>query len=70
MSKLKITLVRSTIGRQKKQKATVESLGLRKMHHSVIKPDNPQIRGMVEAVRHLVSVEPVEEGEANGTQTA
>ena len=51
VSKLKITLVRSTSGRQKKQKLTVASLGLRRINQTVIKPDNPAIRGMVEAVR-------------------
>ncbi len=70
MSKLKITLLRSLIGRQKKQRLIVQSLGLRRIRHSVIRPDNPQVRGMIEAVRHLVAVEPIEEGEEHGTETA
>ncbi len=64
MSKqIKITLVKSPIGYNKKQKATVWSLGLRKMHSSVVLTETPQVRGMVNAVSHLVSVEDVE-GEA------
>lgn len=59
MAKLKITLVRSTIGRQKNQIATVEALGLRKIRSVVEKEDNPQIRGMINKVSHLVEVEEV-----------
>ena len=51
--KLKITLVKSTIGAVPKNRKTVEALGLRKLHHSVEMPDNPAIRGMVRQVRHL-----------------
>jgi large subunit ribosomal protein L30 len=57
--KIKITQVRSSISRQKKQKATLAALGLRKMHQSVIKDDIPQIRGMIKVVNHLVRVEDV-----------
>lgn len=56
MGKLKLTLVRSTIGRPKKQKATVEALGLRKMNQTVEKEATPQILGMVKKVEHLLSV--------------
>ena len=59
--KLKITLVKSPIGYSYDQKDTVKRLGLRRMHQSVIKEDIPQIRGMVRKVRHLVSVEEIEE---------
>ncbi len=59
--KLKITLVKSPIGYPYDQKDTVKRLGLRRMHQSVIKEDIPQIRGMVRKVRHLVSVEEIEE---------
>lgn len=59
MAKLQITLVRSLIGRNEKQRATVEALGLRKVHQSVVKDDGPAIRGMVNAVNHLVKVEEV-----------
>lgn len=58
---LKITLKKSAIGYNERQKATVKALGLRKMNSSTIKPDNPQIRGMVKKVIHLVDVEQVGE---------
>lgn len=54
---LRITLVRSTIGRPGDQGRTVASLGLRKLHATVDRPDNPSIRGMVTKIRHLVTVE-------------
>lgn len=54
---LRITLVRSTIGRPSDQGRTVASLGLRKLHSTVERPDNPSIRGMVTKIRHLVKVE-------------
>lgn len=57
MANLKITLVKSPIGALKKHKATVEALGLKKMHDEVIKADNACIRGMVFKVNHLVKVE-------------
>lgn len=60
MEKLKITLVRSLIGRPEDQRATVRALGLRKMHHSVTQDDSPAIRGMLHKVRHLVLVEKAE----------
>lgn len=56
---LKITLVRSTIGYNKRQKRTAEALGLRRLHQSVLKPDNPAIRGMVRKISHLVTIEEV-----------
>jgi large subunit ribosomal protein L30 len=57
---LQVTLVRSAIGFDKTQKATVRALGLRKLHHTVIHTDTPQIRGMIYKVRHLVHVEEVQ----------
>ncbi len=58
MSKmLKITWVKSTIGHIKAQKATIESLGLKKLNQTVIKEDSPQLRGMINKVQHLVTVE-------------
>lgn len=60
MSKqLKITLKRSLIGRPEDQRLTVRSLGLRKTNHTVVKPDNAAIRGMVNKVSHLVEVEEI-----------
>lgn len=54
---LRITLVRSTIGRPADQERTVASLGLRRLHSTVDRPDTPSIRGMVNKIRHLVRVE-------------
>lgn len=59
MSKLKITLVKSKIGRLPNQRATLVALGLRKMQSSVIQENNDVIRGMVNTVHHLVRVEEV-----------
>lgn len=59
MAKLKITLTRSLIGRQKDQRATVKALGLGKMHSSVVQDDNSVIRGMIHKVSHLVTVEEI-----------
>jgi large subunit ribosomal protein L30 len=55
--RLKITLVRSTIGFDKKQAKVVESIGLRRIGHSVELRDTPETRGMIRKVRHLVTVE-------------
>ena len=55
--KLKITLVKSTIGALKDQQATVKALGLKMSNSSVVQPDNACIRGMLFKVRHLVKVE-------------
>lgn len=57
--KLKITLVKSTIGSIPKHKKTVEALGLRKLHKSVEMPNNAAVKGMVDQVRHLVKVEEI-----------
>jgi large subunit ribosomal protein L30 len=59
MSKLRITYKKSMIGYAKDQKETVTSLGLRKLGQSVIKPDNPSIRGMIFKIQHLIEVEEV-----------
>ncbi len=56
---LRITQVRSSIGRPKDQENTLRSLGLRRIRHSVERPDNPSIRGMVTKVQHLVTVEEI-----------
>ena len=58
---LKITLTKSPIGYNKKQKDTVKSLGLRRMGHSITIGDGPQIRGMIAKVSHLVAFEEVNE---------
>jgi len=59
LAKLNITLVRSKIGKQKDQIATVEALGLRKIGQTVVKEDTPQIRGMIKKVQHMLKVEEV-----------
>ena len=56
--KLRITLVKSPIGAIPKR-ATVEALGLGKMHKTVEMPDNGAVRGMIQRVRHLVKVEEI-----------
>ncbi|MGI6712057.1 MAG: 50S ribosomal protein L30 [Bacillota bacterium] len=56
---LKITLVKSVIGYNKTQRATVKSLGLKKMNSSVVQKDTPDIRGKVNKVPHLVKVEEI-----------
>jgi large subunit ribosomal protein L30 len=53
---LEITLKRSVIGRPQDQRKTVEALGLRKTNNSVVKEDNPAMRGMIKKVSHLVEV--------------
>ncbi len=55
--KLKITLVRSTIGQVPKARATVAAMGLRKLHQTVELPDNAATRGQIQRVRHMVKVE-------------
>lgn len=60
MAKLKITQLRSVIGALPKQKGTMEALGLRRRHQSVVHEDSPQVRGMINRVSHLVEVEEVE----------
>lgn len=57
MAKLKITLVKSLIGRPETQRVTVKTLGLKKLNSSVLQEENPQINGMINKVSHLVKVE-------------
>lgn len=59
MGKVKVTQVKSTIDRPKRQKLTMISLGIRKMHHSAVHEATPQIMGMIKKVQHLVVVENV-----------
>lgn len=58
--KIKITQLRSKIDQKKRVKRTIETLGLRRIHHTVIQKDTPQIRGMIAAVNHMVKVEYVD----------
>ena len=59
MKKVKVTLTRSVIGKPKRQKATILALGLKKTHQSVEKEGTPQIMGMINKVKHLVTVEEI-----------
>lgn len=61
-TQLKITQVRGVIGARWKQRESLRTLGLRRIRHSVIRDDNPQTRGLIAAVRHLIEVEPAEGG--------
>jgi large subunit ribosomal protein L30 len=60
MSQLKVVQTRSKIGATAQQRASLRSLGLKRIGDSVIKQDRPEFRGMIQAVRHLVTVEEVD----------
>lgn len=57
VSSIKVTLVKSVIGRIESHRATVKGLGLRRLNHTVVVEDTPAIRGMINAVSYLVKVE-------------
>jgi large subunit ribosomal protein L30 len=59
MAKIKITQVKSRIGSSKRQKATLDALGLRKLNQTVEHAATPEILGMVEKLKHLITVEEV-----------
>ena len=60
MARLKVTQVRSGIGRKQNQRDTLRTLGLKRINDVVVKEDRPEIRGMIFTVSHLVSVEEVD----------
>ena len=60
MARLKVTQTRSAIGRKQNQRATLRTLGLKRINDVVVKEDRPEIRGMIFTVSHLVSVEEVD----------
>lgn len=61
MSKrLKIKQTRSAINRHESQKRTIRALGILRLQHEVVQPDNPQIRGMINKIQHLVQVEEID----------
>ncbi len=60
MAQLKITYTKSFIGRPQRQREIIRSLGLHRLHESVLHGDTPSIRGMVNKVGHLVTVEELE----------
>jgi large subunit ribosomal protein L30 len=59
MSSLRITQAKSTIGCKSNQRDSLRTLGLRKIRQSVVREDTPSVRGLINAVRHLVTVEEV-----------
>jgi len=61
MPKLRITWKKSGIGFERDQQATIASLGLRKLHQTVERPDTPIIRGQVHKVRHMIQVEEIQD---------
>jgi len=56
-NQIRITLVRSPIGYDKTQRATVQALGLRRLHQTVEKTDTPAVRGMINKISHLLDIE-------------
>ncbi|HYQ64802.1 50S ribosomal protein L30 [Actinophytocola sp.] len=61
MAQLKVTQVRSVIGTKRNHRETLRTLGLRKIRQTTVREDTPQIRGLIHTVRHLVTVEEVED---------
>ncbi|MFV0457205.1 MAG: 50S ribosomal protein L30 [Actinomycetales bacterium] len=61
MAQLKVTQIKSQIGGKQNHRETLRSLGLKRIGQTVVKEDRPEIRGMVQTVRHLVTVEEVAE---------
>ncbi len=59
--KLRVTLVKSPVGNQTRQRRTVKALGLKRIRQTITHPDTPSVRGMIFKVIHLVQVEEVEE---------
>jgi large subunit ribosomal protein L30 len=57
VSKLRITWIKSDIGYEERQRATLRTLGFHRLHQSVVKEDSNSLRGMINRVRHLVKVE-------------
>jgi large subunit ribosomal protein L30 len=60
MGSLRITQIRSGIGGKQNQRDTLRTLGLHKIHQHVVREDKPEVRGMIQAVAHLVTVEEVD----------
>jgi len=61
MAQLKVTQVRSTIGTKRNHRESLRTLGLRKIRQFTVREDTPQVRGLIHAVRHLVTVEEVKD---------
>jgi large subunit ribosomal protein L30 len=59
MAQVKVTLVKSPIGRKPNHRATVKGLGLRKLNHSRVLKDSPEVRGMIRTIEYMLKVEEV-----------
>jgi large subunit ribosomal protein L30 len=59
MAKVRVTQIRSAVDKGKKQRGTIRALGLKRLGHTVLHEDQPEIRGMIKAVEHLVETEEV-----------
>ena len=68
-AKLRVTQIRSLIGAKPKTRASVRSLGLKRIHHSVVVEDTPQTRGYLHAASHLLAVEQVDSDDVTGVTT-
>jgi large subunit ribosomal protein L30 len=60
VQQLRLTYAKSSIGYSERQKGTIRALGLRRLGSSVVQPDTPPIRGMIDKVSHLITVEEIE----------
>ncbi|MEI2766213.1 MAG: 50S ribosomal protein L30 [Dermatophilaceae bacterium] len=60
MAQLRVTQTKGVVGAKRQHRLTLRSLGLKRIGDVVVKADRPEIRGMVQAVRHLVTVEEVD----------
>ena len=60
MAQLKVTQVKSTIGTKRNHRESLRTLGLRKIRQSTVRDDTPEVRGLIHTVRHLVTVEEVD----------
>jgi large subunit ribosomal protein L30 len=67
-SRLKVTLKKGLVGRPEDQRGTVRALGLKRIGHTVVKEDRPEIRGMIFKVKHLVEVEEITQGKTGGDE--
>lgn len=60
-ARLRITQIKSAIDYRQRARRTLAALGIKRMHHTVIQPDNPAIRGMIKSIEHLLKVEEIKE---------
>ena len=60
---LKVTQLRGLMGSTQRQRECIKGLGLRRRHHTVVREDNPMVRGLIKKVEHMIAVEEIVEGE-------